>query len=63
MDDLFRHIDEFCTHCGTSPCTHPDNGLNLAIAQADRNGRWAAIASLAAILFMFLTMLCATGVI
>lgn len=55
--------ESFCVHCGTAPCSHPDMGAALAMAQADRNGRWAVVASVLALLMLLVALACATEVI
>lgn len=61
MDSTY--VEEFCTTCGTSPCSHPDMGAALALADADRKGRMLVVSLVVNLLLAVVALLCLGGVI
>lgn len=61
MDSTY--VEEFCSSCGTSPCSHPDMGAALALADADHKGRLLVASVLVNALLALAVLLLATDLI
>ena len=57
------YVDEYCTSCGTSPCSHPDMGTALALAERDRFAKVAQVLGLLCLLQFLLLLMMAGGVV